>query len=223
MTDMHDEVKLAGYSRRIGAQPDETLGDQIAYYARVSNPTSAEMGKGNDKLIGHLIRHKHWSPFEMVSATMKITSTRDIVRQILRHKSFSFQEFSQRYSATETTGAVREAQLQDYTDRQNSLPNADKELTDWWEGKQMAVMGSAFEIYDQALKRGIAKEQARAILPEGLTRSTIFMSGSIRSWLHYCELRTGPETQKEHREIAAACAVQIARVFPQIIGVLQHD
>ena len=219
---MHD-VKLAGYSRRIGAEPDETLGDQIAYYARVSNPTSAEMGKGNDKLISYLIRHKHWSPFEMVSATMKITSTRDIIRQILRHRSFSMQEFSQRYSATETTGDVREARLQDTANRQNSLPNADPELDDWWTEKQRAVMGSTFELYDQALKRGIAKEQARAILPEGLTRSTIFMSGSIRSWLHYCELRTGPETQKEHREIAAACAVQIARVFPQIVGVLQHD
>jgi thymidylate synthase (FAD) len=181
------------------------------------------MGKGNDKLISYLIRHKHWSPFEMVSATMKITSTRDIIRQILRHRSFSMQEFSQRYSATETTGDVREARLQDTANRQNSLPNADPELDDWWTEKQRAVMGSAFELYDQALKRGIAKEQARAILPEGLTRSTIFMSGSIRSWLHYCELRTGPETQKEHREIAAACAVQIARVFPQIIGVLQHD
>ena len=220
---MHEEVKLTGYSRRIGAQPDETLGDQIAYYARVSNPTSAEMGKGNDKLISYLIRHKHWSPFEMVSATVKITSTRDIIRQMLRHKSFSFQELSQRYSATETTGDVREARLQDHTNRQNSLETDDKELDDWWVKKQRAVMGSAFEIYDQALKRGIAKEQARAILPERLTRSTIFMSGSIRSWIHYCELRTGPETQKEHREIAAACAVQIARVFPQIVGVLQHD
>ena len=219
---MHD-VKLVGYSRRIGAEPDETLGDQIAYYARVSNPASAENAKGNDKLIAYLIKHKHWSPFEMVSATVKITSTRDIIRQILRHSSFSFQEFSQRYSATETTGDVREARLQDTANRQNSLPNADPELDAWWAERQRAVMGGAFEIYDQALKRGIAKEQARAILPEGLTRSTIFMSGSIRSWIHYCQLRTGPETQKEHREIAAACAVQIARVFPQIVGVLQHD
>ena len=220
---MHAEVKLAGYSRRIGAEPDETLGDQVAFYARVSNPASAQNAKGNDKLIAYLIKHKHWSPFEMVSATMKITSTRDILRQTLRHSSFSFQEFSQRYSATETTGAVRETRLQDHTNRQNSLPNADPELADWWVEKQRAVMGSTFELYDQALKRGIAKEQARAILPEGLTRSTIFMSGSIRSWIHYCELRTGPETQKEHREIAAACAVQLARVFPQIVGVLEHD
>jgi thymidylate synthase (FAD) len=158
----------------------------------------------------------------MVSATVKITSTRDIIRQILRHRSFSFQEFSQRYSATETTGGVRETRLQDYTNRQNSLQNDDKALDDWWVEKQRAVMGSAFEIYDQALKRGIAKEQARAILPEGLTWTRLYMTGSIRSWMHYCELRTGPETQKEHREIAAECAVQIARVFPQIVGVVQE-
>lgn len=215
-------AKLAGYSIRIGAGPDETLEDQVAFYARVSNPSSQMSGLNNNRLISYLIRHRHWSPFEMVTVTLEIETSRDIGRQLLRHRSFSFQEFSQRYSATETTYRPREARMQDHTNRQNSIPTDDADLKHWWVEKQRAVMGSAFEIYDQALKRGIAKEQARAILPEGLTWTRLYMTGSLRSWIHYCELRTGPETQKEARELAAECAVQIARVFPQIVGVVQE-
>jgi len=197
--------------------PDATLVDLIAYYARVSNPTSQENGKGTEKLVRYLLKHQHWSPLEMVHATCKIVCSRSIGRQVLRHRSFSFQEWSQRYAATETnTPDYVEARLQDLTNRQSSLETDDPEMQKWWRWAQDSVSDPAFRRYDEALKLGIAKEQARSLLPEGLTRSTMFMSGSIRSWVHFVQLRTGPETQKECRDVAHGCAEQIAKVFPMI-------
>ena len=208
------EVKLAGHSVRVGAGPDETLVDQVAYFARVSNPTSQMAGMNNERLIRYLIRHHHWSPFEMVSVNLQVDTTRDIARQMLRHRSFSFQEFSQRYSATETSLGTREVRLQDTANRQNSLETDDPDLKKWWADIQVSLMANTFDAYDAALKKGIAKEVARSILPEGLTWTRLYMAGTLRSWVHYCQLRCGPETQKEHREVAEACADQIARVFP---------
>ena len=216
-------VKLAGYSIRIGAGPDETLEDQVAYYARVSNPSSQMSGMNNKRLISYLIRHGHWSPFEMVTVTLEIETSRDIGRQLLRHRSFSFQEFSQRYSATETTCSTREARMQDHTNRQNSIQTDDADLKHWWTDQQIEVMDTAFSAYDAALKRWIAKEVARAILPEGLTWTRLYMTGSLRSWIHFVNLRTKAETQKEARELAVECVFQIERVFPQIVGVIQND
>jgi len=213
---MKQTVKLEGFSQRIGAPPGETLVDQIAYYARVSNPTSQMSGLKNQGLINYLIRHEHWSPFEMVSVNCQIDTTRDIGRQILRHASMRFQEFSQRYSATETTGDIRDTRKQDYLNRQNSIETDDKELEDWWSKTQRDVMDLTFRSYDQSLKRDIAKEQARAILPEGLTWSRMYMHGTIRSYIHYIQLRSRPETQKEHRDIALMCAKAIEPVFPMI-------
>jgi len=208
------EVKLAGHSVRVGAGPDETLVDQVAYFARVSNPTSQMAGMNNERLIRYLIRHHHWSPFEMVSVNLQVDTTRDIARQMLRHRSFSFQEFSQRYSATETSLGTREVRLQDTANRQNSLETDDPDLKKWWADIQVSLMANTFDAYDAALKKGIAKEVARSILPEGLTWTRLYMAGTLRSWVHYCQLRCEPETQKEHREVAEACADQIARVFP---------
>jgi len=208
------EVRLAGHSVRVGAGPDETLVDQVAYFARVSNPTSQMAGMNNERLICYLIRHHHWSPFEMVSVNLQVDTTRDIARQMLRHRSFSFQEFSQRYSATETSLGTREVRLQDTANRQNSLETDDPDLKKWWADIQVSLMANTFDAYDAALKKGIAKEVARSILPEGLTWTRLYMAGTLRSWVHYCQLRCGPETQKEHREVAEACADQIARVFP---------
>jgi thymidylate synthase (FAD) len=152
----------------------------------------------------------------MVNIVLDVSVSRDIARQLLRHRSFSFQEFSQRYSATETTSRLRETRLQDWKNRQNSLPNDDLELEMWFNEAQKAVIDQSFTLYDQALKKGVAKEQARALLPEGLTSSRLFVNGSLRSWIHYIELRTSPETQKEHRELAVACAEAIAPLFPMI-------
>ena len=210
------EVKLAGHSVRVGAGPDETLVDQVAYFARVSNPTSQMAGMNNERLVRYLIRHQHWSPFEMVSVNLRIDTARDIARQLLRHRSFSFQEFSQRYSATETSMGTREARLQDTSNRQNSLETDDPDLKKWWVDVQVSLMANTFDAYDAALKKGVAKEVARVILPEGLTWTRLYMSGTLRSWIHYCALRCGPETQKEHREVAQACADQITKVFPLI-------
>jgi thymidylate synthase (FAD) len=217
------EVKLAGHSVRVGAGPDETLVDQVAYFARVSNPTSQMAGMNNERLIRYLIRHHHWSPFEMVSVNLQVDTTRDIARQMLRHRSFSFQEFSQRYSATETSLGTREVRLQDTANRQNSLETDDPDLKKWWADIQVSLMANTFDAYDAALKKGIAKEVARSILPEGLTWTRLYMAGTLRSWVHYCQLRCGPETQKEHREVAEACADQLARVFPFIRqAIMEH-
>jgi thymidylate synthase (FAD) len=214
-------AKLEGWSQRMGASPNETLMDQVAYYARVSNPTSQISALKSDGLIRYLMRHKHWSPFEMVNICLQADTTRDIGRQLIRHRSFSFQEFSQRYAATETMGDYRETRLQDLKNRQNSLETDDEELDQWWKDKQDEVAELAFDTYDQALKKGIAKEQVRAILPEGLTWSRLYVNGTLRSWIHYIELRTDPSTQKEHRDLAKMCAREIDKVFPMISDFVQ--
>ena len=214
-------VKLEGWSQRMGASPNETLMDQVAYYARVSNPTSQISALKSDGLIKYLMRHKHWSPFEMVNICLQVDTTRDIGRQLIRPRSFSFQEFSQRYAATETMGDYRETRLQDLKNRQNSLETDDKELDKWWKDSQDDITKLAFDTYDQALKKGIAKEQVRAILPEGLTWSRLYVNGTLRSWIHYIELRTDPSTQKEHRDLARMRAREIDKVFPMIENFVQ--
>jgi thymidylate synthase (FAD) len=185
----------------------------IVKMARVSNPHN----EGNeDKLLSYLIRHQHWSPFEMASACFKITCTRDISRQILRHRSFSFQEFSQRYAAVSNAENVfREARAQDHKNRQNSIPDVlPGDTLDWWDVQQLGLQMRAQALYHAALEKGIAKECARAVLPEGLTETTLYMSGTIRSWLHYCELRMTPGTQKEHRDVAALISGQLSVYMP---------
>ena len=212
------EVKLAGYTQATkDIDVGSNLTDLIAYYARVSNPTSQMLGLKNYKLMHYLINHKHWSPFEMVNVCLDITTTRDISRQMLRHRSFSFQEFSQRYSVTSMDTDRREARLQDETNRQNSIETDDNHLKLLWEMKQNQIAYETKMAYQWAIDKGIAKEQARAVLPEGLTKTRLFANGSLRSWIHYIELRTDPSTQKEHRQLARACAFEIAKVFPDII------
>jgi thymidylate synthase (FAD) len=218
------EVKLAGFTRAVeGGSVTNNLIDLVAYYARVSNPTSQISALNNEKLIKYLIKHKHWSPFEMVNICLDIVTTRDISHQIIRHRTFSFQEFSQRYSATEVVNEIRETRLQDNTNRQNSLQNDNEVLDKWWIGQQSDVMDTAYKLYDAALKKGIAKEQARVILPEGLTRTRLYMNGSLRSWIHYIELRTDPATQKEHRIVAQQCAEAIEVIFPMIVNFKWDD
>ena len=193
----------------------------VDYVARVSNP-SAEV-RETDKLINYMADHGHWSPFEMVNVVLDIRTTRDIARQLLRHRSMCYQEFSQRYSATETTGLIRETRLQDFKNRQNSLPCDDEETKEWFTDAQKQVMELSFRLYDQSLKKGVAKEQARAILPEGLTSSRLFANGTLRSWIHYIDLRTKPDTQKEHRELALKCAEAIEPEFPMISSFVHKE
>jgi thymidylate synthase (FAD) len=172
-----------------------------------------------EKLLGYLAKHKHWSPFEMASATMEIETTRDIARQMLRHRSFAFQEFSQRYADPKEFGeqfVIREARLQDTKNRQNSIDTDDYRLQQWWKQEQEKVIRAAKEAYEWAIENGIAKEQARAVLPEGNTKSRLYMQGSIRSWIHFIELRSGNGTQKEHMEVAKACAEAIIKIFPLV-------
>jgi thymidylate synthase (FAD) len=199
---------------------DSDLLDLIAYCARVSNPSNQGNTDTSEKLINYLIKNKHWSPFEMADVTMEIETTRDIARQILRHRSFSFQEFSQRYAdpTKDLSFVYREARLQDTKNRQNSIDTEDAWLQQEWERTQQDVIRVAVDAYKWAIDKGIAKEVARAILPEGLTMSRMYMKGSIRSWLHYIEVRTDPTTQKEHREIAVACANVISEIFPMIMN-----
>lgn len=195
----------------------EDAGDIIAYCARVSNPANQYNTETGEKLIRRLIEWKHWSPLEMCSATIGIETTRDIARQILRHRSFSFQEFSQRYadpSALDDTFVLREARLQDPKNRQNSIDNADDELKKAWAAKQQQIIHEATLAYKWAIKNGIAKEQARCVLPEGNTVSKLYMNGTLRSWIHYIELRSGNGTQKEHMEVARAVAQAISAIFP---------
>ena len=198
--------------RPIGAE------DFIAYCARVSNPQNQSNTLTAPKLLKYLITHKHWSPFEMVSITMDIITTRDIAHQIVRHRSFSFQEFSQRYAdPTKDMGFVtREARLQDAKNRQNSIETDDKDLADTWYYAQKYVSDLTKEYYESAIKNGIAKEQARAILPEGLTKTRLYMSGTLRSWIHYIDVRAEEGTQKEHREIAIAARKEILMHFPSL-------
>ena len=215
------EVKLISHSSPTGDLLTEGLTDcqdLIAFCARVSNPSNQLNKDTNEKLIKYLIKHKHHSPLEMVSACLEITTTRDIDRQILRHRSFSFQEFSQRYAdPTQDLGFVlRESRLQDTKNRQNSIESNNGDLLVEWFAKQQKVIDASKEAYRWAIDNGIAKEQARVVLPEGNTESRLYMNGTLRSWLHYIELRSGNGTQKEHMNIAIACAKEIAKVFPMI-------
>jgi len=197
--------------REIWSTPDgERL---IAYMARVSNPANQVIDAPHEKLIGYLMRNKHWSPFEMVHACLEIETTRDIARQILRHRSFSFQEFSQRYAVADGY-EFSEARAQDDKNRQNSLPINDKNQQEWWRQMQERVLKECRFVYERALEHGIAKEVARKLLPEGLTTSRMYMTGSIRSWLHYIDVRTDPSTQKEHREVAEECRSVLQLNFP---------
>ena len=197
----------------------------IAYVARVSNPSNQMNTETAPKLLKYLAKHKHWSPFEMVSICMEIDTTREIARQILRHRSFSFQEFSQRYAdPTQDLGFVtREARLQDMKNRQNSVETDNGQLQQDWADYQSAVLDEARIAYTWAVQNGIAKEQARAVLPEGLTQSRMYMNGTLRSWIHYCELRMDNGTQKEHREVATMAWNEITKVFPSLTDVLQKE
>lgn len=220
-----NSVKLIGVTQPTitgfeGGMP--TAEQLIAYCARVSNPANQD-NPDSERLLKYLVKNKHWSPFEMVHVIMEIQTTRDIGRQILRHRSFSFQEFSQRYAAVAEMSEPREARLQDQKNRQNSIETDDHDLSIDWDGIQFNLMREAQKAYDWAIKNGIAKEQARVVLPEGLTMSRMYMSGSLRSWIHYCELRMGNGTQKEHREIATQCWNIITEQFPSLKNVLSND
>lgn len=221
------KVKLISHSEPHGLLPDniDDIQDLIAYCARVSNPTNQTNTESSEKLIRYLAKHKHWSPFEMVSVCLEIETTRDIARQILRHRSFSFQEFSQRYAdpTKELAFVHREARLQDTANRQNSIETDDRELQKFWSEYQQDVLKAAYKAYEWAISNGIAKEQARSVLPEGLTVSRLYVNGTIRSWLHYCQIRMDPSTQKEHMDIAKACALEIAKVFPMITEYVQQQ
>ena len=212
-------VKLLSYSQPTGEYRDMGIDDAqelIAYCARVSNPSNQLNTDTSEKLIRYLVKHQHWSPLEMVSACCEITTTRDIARQILRHRSFSFQEFSQRYAdpTKDLSFVLREARLQDTKNRQNSISSNDTELQAWWDAKQKWIIEQSKLAYTEAIAKGIAKEQARAVLPEGLTESRLYMNGTLRSWIHFIELRSANGTQLEHQEVAIACAKVIAEIFP---------
>lgn len=220
------KAKLISWSQPSIENSDiKNVKDLIAYAARVSNPSNQTNNATADKLIRYLIKHKHWSPLEMASACLEIETTRDIARQILRHRSFSFQEFSQRYAdpVKDLEFVTREARLQDTKNRQNSIEVDDEKLQEDWRNLQEMILEDVQDAYKWAIAKGIAKEQARAILPEGLIMSRMYMNGTLRSWVHYIELRTDPSTQKEHREIAQACAVEIAKIFPMLTDVLGEN
>ena len=193
--------------------------DVIAYCARVSNPENQYNIETAPRLLKYLKDHRHWSPFEMADVTLEIYTTRDIARQLLRHRSFSFQEFSQRYAEVQDFAEVDAPRLQDTKNRQNSLETDDQYLSQWWKMSQARVLDDMEYIYREALRRGVAKEVARKILPEGLTMSRLYMKGSVRSWLHYLEVRLGPETQKEHREVAQKCQEVLECTLPSVFGV----
>ena len=212
-------VKLINYSQ----SPDGmNLLEQVAFAARVSNPSNQNNTETAEKLVRYLIKHQHWSPLEMVSVCLEIDTTRDIARQILRHRSFSFQEFSQRYARADDLGfELRDARLQDTKNRQNSIEmdlNTDeqRQIAYQWENLQNDLLKRTKDVYTWALDKGIAKEQARAVLPEGNTKSRMYMNGTLRSWVHYIQLRSGNGTQKEHRDVALACADAIEPIFPMI-------
>lgn len=214
-------VSLVGMTQPSAITGCYTANELIAYAARVSNPDNQNNPKTASKLLGYLIKHEHWSPFEMVSVTMEITTTRDISRQIIRHRSFSFQEFSQRY-AKSTNFETRECRLQDEKNRQNSIETEDRELEESWNMAQKTVINAANDAYQWALENGIAKEQARAVLPEGNTETTLYMSGTLRSWVHYCKLRMANGTQKEHIEIAEQCWDVISQHFPDVAKAVEE-
>ena len=215
-------VKLISYQNPTEYLSKEGIKDAlglVAYCARVSNPSNQLNSETNEKLVKYLIKHQHWSPLEMVSACLEINTTRDIAHQIVRHRSFSFQEFSQRYANPTEMGDMfeySEARLQDTKNRQNSIETDSAEVQIFWEESQREIIGLAEKEYKKAIKMGIAKEIARKILPEGLTKTRIYMNGTLRSWVHYIDLRSANGTQKEHMEIAKACAEVISKIFPRI-------
>jgi thymidylate synthase (FAD) len=206
-------VKLVSYTKDV---ENRNLLEQIAYVVRVSNPANQNNNDNAEKLVRYLIKHQHWSPLEMVNVCLEIETTRDIARQILRHRSFSFQEFSQRYAVADLGFEYKEARLQDVKNRQNSIKNDDEQLNEVWLKFQKDVILEATKTYQWAINNGIAKEQARAVLPEGVTVSRLYMNGTLRSWVHYIQLRSANGTQKEHQDIALACAEAIQPIFPMI-------
>jgi thymidylate synthase (FAD) len=208
-------VKLISYSQ---SSTTSTVQDTIAYCARVSNPANQHNTETNEKLLQYLMKHQHWSPFEMVSICLEIETTRDIARQILRHRSFSFQEFSQRYAVASLGFETREARLQDTKNRQNSIATDDVKLESEWTTKQQELAALFQQTYIWALENGIAKEQARAVLPEGMTTTRMYMNGTLRSWIHYIQLRSAHGTQKEHQEVALECALVISEIVPMILN-----
>lgn len=216
------KVKLISYS---GPSEDllnegvQSITDLISFCARVSNPSNQCNTETADRLVKYLIKNKHFSPFEMCNVCLEVETTRDISRQILRHRSFSFQEFSQRYSdpVKELDFEIREARLQDNKNRQNSIQIEDEKLQQEWDEKQREVIEKSKEVFTWAISKGIAKEQARSVLPEGNTLTRLYINGTIRSWIHYIEVRTDPSTQKEHREVAKACAEVISKLYPHLI------
>jgi len=207
---------LISHSVPVDKDFGDNLLDNVAFCARVSNPSNQNNTRTAEKLVRYLMKHDHWSPLEMVSVCIEIETTRDIARQMLRHRSFSFQEFSQRYAIADIGVDIREARLQDNKNRQNSLETDDQDLRDLWCEKQQQLVDQAKETYNWALENGIAKEQARVVLPEGNTMSRLYMNGTMRSWIHYIQLRSGNGTQKEHRDVALACVAAIKPVFPMI-------
>lgn len=215
------EVSLVGMTQPSAITGCHTANELIAYAARVSNPGNQNNAETAPKLLKYLIKNAHWSPFEMVSVTMEIKTTRDISRQIIRHRSFSFQEFSQRY-AVSSNYVDREARLQDPRNRQNSVETDDRTLQEDWNMKQHEVVNKAKEVYEWALDKGIAKEQARVVLPEGNTETTLYMAGTLRSWVHYCGLRMANGTQKEHMEVAAKCWEVLSHHFPDVVQAVEE-
>ena len=213
-------VKLISYTQSV--DKNQNLQDLVAYCARVSNPANQNNTETNEKLINYLIKNNHWSPLEMVNICLEIETTRDIARQILRHRSFSFQEFSQRYAVADLGFEYKEARIQDKKNRQNSIEVNDAILEETWETVQDRVSETAMDAYKWALENGIAKEQARAVLPEGMTISRLYMNGTLRSWVHYIQLRSGNGTQKEHRLVALKCAEEISAIFPMINDFLEN-
>jgi len=206
-------VKLISYTQGVDGK---NLLEQVAYAARVSNPANQNNSDTAEKLVRYLIKNQHWSPLEMVNICLEIETTRDIARQILRHRSFSFQEFSQRYAVADLGWELKEARLQDTKNRQNSIVTDNLALQAWWETQQKRVIEASQSAYDWAIANGIAKEQARAVLPEGMTVSRLYMNGTLRSWVHYIQLRSEKGTQKEHRDVALYCASVIEPIFPMI-------
>jgi thymidylate synthase (FAD) len=213
-------VPVIDFGDRISTETAEQL---IVYMARVSNPESQEAGDNPERLLGYLVRHRHWSPFEMVSLTMEINAPRDISRQILRHRSFSFQEFSQRYAEV-TEFAERECRLQDLKNRQSSIECAENDsVAKWWGAVVHNAKRDAYWEYNAAIEQGIAKEVARCILPEGLTMSRLYMHGTLRSWIHYCQVRMESGTQKEHRQIAEQCWEIVRQEFPTVVAAVDAE
>ncbi len=222
------KVKLISVSKPSREMYEDGIYDAqelIGFCARVSNPSNQFNTETSEKLIKYLVKHQHWSPLEMVSACLEIETTRDIARQILRHRSFSFQEFSQRYAdpTKDLDFVVREARLQDPKNRQNSVVTDDSELQAWWDAKQKFIIETVRSTYAEAIEKGIAKEQARAILPEGNTVSRLYMNGTLRSWVHFIELRSANGTQLEHQLVAKECAKAIAEIFPMINDFVETD